>query len=479
MTKKLALITCLLFVILSSMLVYVYWDPIIDWLPIDQSGWKELKTGGICYLDEDGDPIPGWLEIESQLYYFDSETGLLQNGWIDLEDGRYYLGDDGIRRTGWQTVSGKRYFLGDDGIMRTGWLEQDGAFLYLNEAGNPTSGWLELEEGTYYLDENSIRQTGWLELDGTKYYLTEEGLLHSGWLELEEGKYYLSEEGSPLTGWQTIDNQIYYLDEQALLQTGWLELDGQKYYLNEDGARHIGWLELDGTKYYLKEDGTIAKGTYAIDGKNYFFSSTGANFIMVNTWNELPEDFTVELVDIPYGRASVECADALQKMLADCTAAGCHPELIGSYRDVGSQRVLFNNILQEYKDKGYPDAYNRTLQRCAIPGTSEHHLGLAFDITDKRYDKKYTGADNAVEWLSKNCWEYGFILRYLNGKTDITGIMNEPWHFRYVGVELAMELKDTGLCLEEYLDALTGDGTTCGNPNAVKQTAATAESSVG
>ena len=76
-----------------------------------------------------------------------------------------------------------------------------------------------------------------------------------------------------------------------------------------------------------------------------------------------------------------------------------------------------------------------------------------------------------MEWLSENCWEYGFIVRYPDSKTHITGIMSEPWHFRYVGVELAMEMKDSGLCLEEYLDALTGDGSTCGNPDLAKKAA--------
>ena len=81
MNKKLVLIVSLLFAILCSSLVIVFWDPIIDWLPIDQSGWKEVrKTGEIHYLDEDGDPIPGWLEIESKMYYFDLETCAMQTG---------------------------------------------------------------------------------------------------------------------------------------------------------------------------------------------------------------------------------------------------------------------------------------------------------------------------------------------------------------------------------------------------------------
>ena len=96
--------------------------------------------------------------------------------------------------------------------------------------------------------------------------------------------------------------------------------------------------------------------------------------------------------------------------------------------------------------------------------TNKH--GTATDIKDGYYGSSYLNEYATLYWLSQHCWENGWILRYPSGKSNITGIMYEPWHFRYVGVELAMELKDSGLCLEEYLDALTGDGSTCGNPNA-------------
>ena len=469
MKKKIILLVCLGLLLIGGVLVGIFWDPIIDWLPIDQSGWDVLDNGGQCYLDEDGDPITGWQELDSKIYYFDPESYAMQIRWLELEDGRYYLGDDGVRQTGWQTINDARYYLGENGAMHTGWLDQDEGRMYLNDKGNPHSGWLKLADGTYYLDENYFMHTGWLELDDTRYYLDEDGSLHKGWLEQEEGKYYLSKEGIPQTGWLEDGGNFYYLNESGIMQTGWLELDTGKYYLCGDGTRYTGWLEVDDNKYYLKEDGTAAKGKLVIDGEAYFFTSTGANLIMVNTWYDLPEDYAVELTKLPNGKeASVECYDQLMKMIDDCTAAGCSPNIIGAYRTVSNQRVLFNNILAEYREKGYGDAYARTLQRCAIPGTSEHHLGLAFDIVDKRYPQKYTGENNAVVWLSEHCWEYGFILRYPNEKTSITGIMYEPWHFRYVGTELALELKDSGLCLEEYLDKLTDDGTTCGNPDAVK-----------
>ena len=101
----------------------------------------------------------------------------------------------------------------------------------------------------------------------------------------------------------------------------------------------------------------------------------------------------------------------------------------------------------------------------AVPGTSEHHLGLAFDIVDSAYPKlnHQQATMPAQKWLMEHCWEYGFILRYPENSTDITGIIWEPWHYRYVGVEMALEIRDLGgIPLEVYIDNLTNDGTTCG-----------------
>ena len=95
-----------------------------------------------------------------------------------------------------------------------------------------------------------------------------------------------------------------------------------------------------------------------------------------------------------------------------------------------------------------PDGEEKALQVVALPGTSEHQLGLALDIIAE-FD-----ADNTAtwQWLKQHCAEYGFILRYPADKEEITGISYEPWHFRYVGVEAAREIMSSGVCLEEYLE---------------------------
>jgi D-alanyl-D-alanine carboxypeptidase len=91
------------------------------------------------------------------------------------------------------------------------------------------------------------------------------------------------------------------------------------------------------------------------------------------------------------------------------------------------------------------EAERITGQSLAIPGHSEHHTGLAMDINS---------GGGSYEWMAENCWDYGFIVRYPDDHMDITGIIYEPWHFRYVGVELAQELKNY-CCMEEYFAELT------------------------
>ena len=132
-------------------------------------------------------------------------------------------------------------------------------------------------------------------------------------------------------------------------------------------------------------------------------------------------------------------------MLADCEAAGNEYEFNSAYRSIATQSAILEARTAEYEAMGYEyeAAYAKARQTVALPGTSEHHLGLAVDII---------GAD-AQAWLHEHCWEYGFIVRYYGEKAHITGIVNEPWHFRYVGTRISLDMKDSGLCLEEYVGA--------------------------
>ena len=135
------------------------------------------------------------------------------------------------------------------------------------------------------------------------------------------------------------------------------------------------------------------------------------------------------------------------------TLAICSP-----YRDYDRQVMLFERKVKSYlrQGKSKEEAYELASQTVAIPGTSEHQAGLAFDFISDDYvtlDAGFADCD-AGKWLKENGYKYGFILRYPEGKESITDIEFEPWHYRYVGVEAATEIMSQGICLEEYVEQI-------------------------
>ena len=145
----------------------------------------------------------------------------------------------------------------------------------------------------------------------------------------------------------------------------------------------------------------------------------------------------------------------LSRMLADARAEGLDPWICSAYRSVDRQQELYDNKFAYYRNMGYGEKRAEELAATVVarPGTSEHATGLAVDIVSRGYqilDKKQERTAETV-WLMENCYKYGFILRYPNQLTDLMGIIYEPWHYRYVGVEAATQIMDEGICLEEYL----------------------------
>lgn len=123
---------------------------------------------------------------------------------------------------------------------------------------------------------------------------------------------------------------------------------------------------------------------------------------------------------------------------------------ISGYRSVERQRNNFERKINTYLDQGYSKIEATQMAATIIlpPGTSEHNAGLAMDICSLEQDFDQTAE---YRWLCENAADYGFILRYPEDKQDVTKIIYEPWHWRYVGVEAAKEIKASGQCLEEYL----------------------------
>lgn len=179
--------------------------------------------------------------------------------------------------------------------------------------------------------------------------------------------------------------------------------------------------------------------------------------VLVNPWNEIDSsEFKPKLTDIGDGKqADVRCVEALEQMLSDCRAAGYSPYICSAYRSRETQQQLFDNKVQRVIDSGVSpeEAPQTAAAEVARPGSSEHELGLAFDIVDLNYQNlDESQADTETQkWLTENCWKYGFILRYPKDGTDVTGIIYEPWHYRYVGIEAAEQIMQLNITLEEYL----------------------------
>lgn len=188
-------------------------------------------------------------------------------------------------------------------------------------------------------------------------------------------------------------------------------------------------------------------------------AETDWRLLLVNPWNKLPENYTVELKSLANGlKVDARIHEDLSAMLQGCFDAGLHPVVCSAYRSNATQQRLHNNKIYRLMAAGYgrEAAVQEAGRWVAAPGTSEHQTGMALDIVSYRYQSLTQKQEETAEqkWLMEHCWEYGFILRYPSDKCDITGIGYEPWHYRYVGREAAAAMRESGLCLEEYLTQL-------------------------
>ena len=149
----------------------------------------------------------------------------------------------------------------------------------------------------------------------------------------------------------------------------------------------------------------------------------------------------------------------LKNMLNDAKKEGLNIIVCSSYRTYDKQKELFVNKVKEYLKEGY--GYNEAQEAASMwvakPNTSEHQLGLAVDLVSKKNQRLDDSQERTAEqqWLIKNCWRYGFILRYPSNKSDLTKVGYEPWHYRFVGKEHAKKITEQGVCLEEYLNNLS------------------------
>lgn len=174
--------------------------------------------------------------------------------------------------------------------------------------------------------------------------------------------------------------------------------------------------------------------------------------IIANKDNDVPKDYVPSLVKVPgtYYELEQETLNAYTELMTAAKAAGHKSlRLQSAYRAFETQKYLHERKIAVYKSYG-DKAGEMAARVVARPGQSEHQLGNTVDIANGSLVQSF-GKTAAGGWLKENAHLYGFILRYPEDKTEITGVIYEPWHFRYVGKEIAKVIYDNEWTLEEFV----------------------------
>lgn len=247
------------------------------------------------------------------------------------------------------------------------------------------------------------------------------------------------------------------------------EIDGQ--YGN--GTRQA--VTLFQRQHQLDDDGIAGSKTlsmlYSDAAKTMQTADTLTEILLVNAARPLPDGFVpadlVRVQDlagdlfVEYGDDQVrgvrEAVEALMDMIRAARAEGVSPwKLREGYRTFDYQQQIFDHQVEELmaeRNLSRAQAISAARLTVADPGKSEHHTGLAFDLN---VPGQFFADTAQYLWLRENCWEYGFIMRYTDEKEEITGILGEEWHVRYVGREHSLKIRELGYCLEEYVEYLKG-----------------------
>ena len=189
-----------------------------------------------------------------------------------------------------------------------------------------------------------------------------------------------------------------------------------------------------------------------LNQKQVATEANGWNLILVNEDYYIPEDYKVTLVKLDNGeRVDERICPALLEMFEEAEKDDVYMVVADGYRSHKEQEEVVKEKTKEYQKRVLIPWIAKMMAEkwVAIPGTSEHQLGIAVDINA---DAIHSSGQQVYQWLSNHAYEYGFIQRYPSDKSNITGINYEPWHYRYVGEDVAKEMFETDICLEEYLE---------------------------
>ena len=181
--------------------------------------------------------------------------------------------------------------------------------------------------------------------------------------------------------------------------------------------------------------------------------------LLVNPDHSISSDWKTDMTDIGGQQLDSRIVEAYYDMTSAAWEDGANLWCASGYRSYSTQSYLYDDELAEVKqyhpDLSQKEAEDKAASEVARPGTSEHQTGLAIDFNYTTEDFGYT---TEGKWLKEHAHEYGFILRYDQGKQPLTKVIWEPWHYRFVGVKHATRMKELGYCLEEYVAHIQNGG---------------------
>lgn len=224
------------------------------------------------------------------------------------------------------------------------------------------------------------------------------------------------------------------------------------------GASSGGTTTIPETPYSYDTTGKTVRNVFDENGEVDILFPINVKYYITRNFK------TAKLVEVEDGykmdyRAAPHCKEMLEALRRDIK--GTSIVVYSTIRTFSYQEGLFQRRMNKYINKGYSktDAYNAAATSVAIPGTSEHQLGFAIDVYLNSLYNKYGELNEHFEeteeyrWLQEHACEYGFILSYPKDKIKDTGIIYEPWHYRYVGVENAKKIKDSGMLLVQWIES--------------------------
>lgn len=219
-------------------------------------------------------------------------------------------------------------------------------------------------------------------------------------------------------------------------------------YGRSDGGYTAAVREYDGYIETFMEEDKLFSGDLALVNKANIYPFTNETDL-VSIYDYKSSRYYVRDMDVLVERRIMDSLNGLLNDFYEETGL-CTVNVVAGYRSYDYQSGLYMNSLET-------DGEEYTSRYIALPGTSEHHTGLAVDFSiyheDTGTSEEYDGTGE-YSWIEENSWRYGFVKRYSEGKEQLTGIWDEPWHFRYVGIPHARIMTQKAFCLEEYIDFL-------------------------